>query len=110
MHGELLTPSMVGIDENGECLVGKAARERLITHPELTVEASKRRMGSRATVGLGKQVFTPVELSSLVPRHLKTDAGAFLGQPVSEAVISVPAYFNDAQQAATKVAGELAGR
>ncbi|TQV71817.1 molecular chaperone HscC [Exilibacterium tricleocarpae] len=109
VHGDLLTPSVVGVDDNGECLVGKAARERLLTHPELTVEAFKRRMGSKASVTLGKQVFTPVELSSLVLQNIKGDAEALLGQTVTEAVISVPAYFNDAQRHATKVAGELAG-
>ncbi len=107
--GELLTPSVVGVDKTGEIIVGKAARERLINHSDSTVAAFKRLMGTDHQVKLGKHQFTATELSSLVLRSLKDDAEAFLGGPVTEAVISVPAYFNDNQRHATKLAGELAG-
>jgi len=107
--GETLTPSVVGVAAGGTVLVGKAARDRLITHPNDTAAQFKRYMGSRKEFLLGGKPFLPEELSALVLRSLKEDAEAFLGGPVSEAVISVPAYFNDAQRKATKAAGQLAG-
>lgn len=107
--GEYLTPSVVSIDEDGEVLVGKAAKERLITHPERTAAAFKRAMGTGRTFSLAGREFLPEELSALVLRRLKEDAEAYLGQPVEEAVVSVPAYFTDSQRAATKRAGKLAG-
>lgn len=107
--GELLTPSVVSVDDAGEMLVGRAARERLITHPALTAAAFKRYMGSEHQAALGEHRFRPEELSALVLRSLKADAEAFLGETVVEAVITVPAYFNDAQRKATRMAGELAG-
>lgn len=107
--GELLTPSVIGIDGSGEILVGRAAKERLITCPDDTVAVFKRLMGTSHKVVIGRQTFTAVELSSLVIKSLKEDAEAFLGQPIEQAVISVPAYFNDNQRYATKKAGELAG-
>ena len=107
--GEYLTPSVVGIDENGEMLVGRTAKERLISHPENTVASFKRFMGTEKTFMLGNRRFTAADLSSMVLRQLKEDAEKYLGEPVEEAVISVPAYFNDFQRNATKMAGELAG-
>lgn len=107
--GHNLTPSAVSIDENGDLLVGLAARERQSTHPNLTASAFKRYMGSRRSTRLGKRDFLPEELSALVLRSLKADAEAFLGEAVTEAVITVPAYFNDKQRKATRRAGELAG-
>lgn len=107
--GEVLTPSCVSIDEDGTILVGRAARERLQTHPELTASAFKRHMGSNKQIRLGKRDFRAEELSALVLRSLRDDAEAALGQPVTEAIITVPAYFSDAQRKATRVAGELAG-
>lgn len=107
--GEYLTPSVIGMDENGEILVGKTAKERLISHPEYTVSSFKRFMGTEKTYLLGKKVFSPSDLSSFVLKQLKEDAEKFLGEPVREAVVSVPAYFNDFQRNATKIAGELAG-
>ena len=104
-----LTPSVVGLDDDGQVLVGQAAKERLITHPGLTAAAFKRYMGTDRVVQLGSRGFRPEELSSLVLRSLKADAEAFLGETVEEAVISVPAYFADAQRKATRTAGELAG-
>lgn len=107
--GEYLTPSVVGVDENGEILVGKTAKERLISHPEYTAAGFKRFMGTEKTYSLGGKVFSPSDLSAFVLKQLKADAESFLKQPVTEAVISVPAYFNDFQRNATKIAGELAG-
>ena len=109
VHGDNLTPSVVSVDDNGEILVGKPAKERLFTHPQLSVETFKRKMGGGGSYQLGKQKFTPVELSALVIKSLISDAQNYLGTPVTEAVISVPAYFNDIQRNATKAAGEIAG-
>lgn len=107
--GELLTPSCVSVDDDGSILVGRAARERLQTHPQHSAANFKRLMGSDKTVYLGKRAFRPEELSALVLRSLKEDVEAALGQPVTEAVITVPAYFSDAQRKATRAAGQLAG-
>ena len=107
--GELLTPSAVSIDAEGRMLVGRAARDRLVTHPENTVATFKRWMGTDRLTRLGQRNFRPEELSALVLRSLLEDARAHLGEDVREAVISVPAYFGDAQRKATRAAGELAG-
>jgi molecular chaperone HscC len=107
--GEVLTPSVVSLDDNGEVLVGRAARERLVTHPQLSAAAFKRYMGTDRKLQLGGRAFRPEELSSFVLRALKADAEALLGEPVREAVVTVPAYFNDTQRKATRIAGELAG-
>ena len=109
VFGEFLTPSVVSVDENGEVFVGRIAQERLLTHPEMTASVFKRSIGSRKTYRLGTKEFSPEELSAVVIRKLKEDAEEFLGETVDEAVISVPAYFNDTQRRATKTAGELAG-
>jgi molecular chaperone HscC len=107
--GDVLTPSCVSIDEDGSILVGRAARERLQTHPLLSTAAFKRHMGSDRQIQLGTRSFRPEELSALILRSLKEDAEAALGQPVTEAIITVPAYFSDAQRKATRAAGQLAG-
>lgn len=107
--GEVLTPSCISLDEDGTILVGRAARERLQTHPKRSVAAFKRHMGSDRQTWLGSRAFRPEELSSLILRALKEDAEAALGVPVTEAVITVPAYFSDAQRKATRAAGQLAG-
>jgi molecular chaperone HscC len=109
--GHVLTPSAVSLDEaaGGTLLVGLEARERQSTHPTTTVTAFKRYMGSSRVTRLGKREFLPEELSALVLQRLKSDAETFLGEPVTEAVITVPAYFNDKQRKATRRAGELAG-
>lgn len=107
--GQFLTPSVVGLDEQGRVLVGQAARERLHTHPHLTAALFKRYMGSATEVRLGERLFRPEELSALVLKSLKEDVERAYGEPVEEAVISVPAYFSDAQRKATRIAGELAG-
>ena len=111
--GDLLTPSAVSIDGQGHTLVGLAARERASTHPQSTALSFKRWMGTEKATLLdgptGPRSFRAEELSALVLQSLKADAEAFLGEPVSEAVITVPAYFNEAQRRATRTAGELAG-
>lgn len=107
--GEKLTPSVVSVDENGQIFVGKIAKERQITHPNDSVSLFKRNMGSKKEYKLGDKNYLPEELSSFIIRSLKEDAEKFLGEEVEEAVISVPAYFNDTQRRATKRAGELAG-
>ncbi|KPW70812.1 Chaperone protein HscC [Pseudomonas syringae pv. coriandricola] len=107
--GETLTPSVVGLDDEGHILVGKAARERLQTHPQQTTALFKRYMGSAQEIRLGAETYRPEELSSLVLKSLKADVERAFGESVTEAVISVPAYFSDAQRKATRIAGELAG-
>lgn len=107
--GDVLTPSAVAIGGQGEILTGLAARERMVTHPHLARTVFKRMMGTNARARLGRQEFTPEELSALVLRSLNADVEAFLGERVDRAVITVPAYFNDKQRKATHRAGELAG-
>ncbi|RIA19331.1 molecular chaperone HscC [Ectopseudomonas oleovorans] len=107
--GDVLTPSAVSLDEDGSILVGAAARARLTTHPLRSVAAFKRFMGSDKRFTLGDRQFTPEELSALVLGSLKADAEAYLGVPVTTAVISVPAYFSDEQRKRTVFAAELAG-
>lgn len=106
--GKLLTPSVVSI-ENDMILIGEPALNRLVTHPEYTIANFKRFMGSDKTIKLGRYSFRPEELSALILKRLKEDAEIFLGHEITEAVISVPAYFSDAQRKATKNAGKLAG-
>ncbi len=107
--GEHLTPSIVSIDEEEQIYIGRIAKEHQLTRPECTIAVFKRSMGTKKEFKIGNKTFLPEELSSFVIRSLKEDAEVFLGEPVTEAVISVPAYFNDAQRKATKRAGELAG-
>jgi molecular chaperone HscC len=107
--GNLFTPSVVGLDDHGQLVVGDIARERLHTHPQLTASLFKRYMGSARETRLGGRAYRAEELSAMLLRSLKDDAERALGEPVHEAVISVPAYFSDAQRKATRVAGELAG-
>ena len=107
--GELLTPSAVSVLDTGELVVGQAARDRLVSHPRRSAAAFKRFMGTNRTLTLGEREFRPEELSALVLRSLKADAEAWLGEPVREAVITVPAYFADSQRKATQAAAELAG-
>lgn len=107
--GEYLTPSVVSFDQDGTVYVGKVAKERLVTHPETTFSVFKRFMGTSKTYQAGRKKYTPEELSAMVLRKLKEDAEQYLGETVEEAVISVPAYFNDMARKATKNAGQLAG-
>lgn len=107
--GQYLTPSAVSVDDDGSILVGQAAKERLISHPQVSAGAFKRFMGSQKTYQLGQHTFTPEALSALVLKSLKADAEAALGESVRDAVITVPAYFNDRQRRATQIAAEMAG-
>lgn len=107
--GDFLTPSVVALDDNNEVIVGKAAKERLVTHPDKTVAQFKRFMGTRHKILLGNSTYTAEELSSFIIRKLVDDAETFLGEKVDEVIVSVPAYFNDAQRYATKLAGKFAG-
>lgn len=107
--GSHLTPSVVSIDEEGQVYVGETARERMLLHPESTASVFKRSMGTDKKYILNGKKYSAEELSSFVLRSLKEDAEVYMKEPVTEAVISVPAYFNDARRKATKRAGELAG-
>lgn len=107
--GKSLTPSVVGIDKQGDIIVGEAAKERLVTHPKSTTALFKRYMGSEHEIFLSGKKYSAIELSALVLKSLKEDAEHYLNTEVTEAIISVPAYFNDVQRKATKQAGELAG-
>ncbi|UCB32907.1 molecular chaperone DnaK (plasmid) [Duffyella gerundensis] len=108
-QGALLTPSVVGLDDQGNLITGQPALARLSTHPHLTQASFKRFMGTEATLRLGTQTFRAEELSAILLRQLKEDAERWLGQPIVDAVITVPAYFNDVQRRAVKTAGTLAG-
>ena len=107
--GENLTPSVVSVDSKGTVYVGRSAKERAMLHPLESASVFKRSMGTDREYALGDWKLRAEELSSLVLRSLKEDAEAYLGEPVTDAIISVPAYFNDLQRKATKRAGELAG-
>jgi molecular chaperone HscC len=109
VHGDVLTPSVIGLTDEGEIVVGKTAADRLVTHPERTLAAFKRAMGTDHRFELGRQKFRAEELSAILLRALVRDAEEVLGERIERAVISVPAYFNDAQRRATYLAGELAG-
>ncbi|HXB22199.1 MAG TPA: Hsp70 family protein, partial [Candidatus Solibacter sp.] len=106
--GKML-PSCVGISPNGELLVGESARNQQLIYPDRTVRSVKRKMGSMESVTLGEKTFTPQEISALVLRELAEWARRELGEPVKRAVITVPAYFSDAQRNATREAGMMAG-
>jgi molecular chaperone DnaK len=107
--GDPILPSVVGLDPQGNLLVGKPARNQYALAPERTIRSIKRMMGQETTVALGDQKYTPQEISAIILRTLKRRAETALGHPVSRAVITVPAFFNDNQRQATREAGELAG-
>src|SRR4051812_4465410 len=107
--GDPILPSFVGLSEDGKLLVGKAARNQWIIAPERTIKSIKRKMGQDVKVKLGDQEYRPQEISAMILRKLRDRASAALGKPVTKAVITVPAYFNDTQRQATREAGELAG-
>ncbi|MDX1694666.1 MAG: molecular chaperone HscC [Ketobacteraceae bacterium] len=107
--GDYLTPSVVGLDDNGQLITGQPAKDRLQTHPDLSVGNFKRYMGTPKKIRLGKAEFRIEELAGMLLKSIKQDAEEALKEPVEEAVISVPAYFNDAQRKATRLAAQLAG-
>ena len=108
-EGQRTTPSVVAFTKAGERLVGEPAKRQAVTNAPRTVTSVKRLMGSETRVPVDGKCYTPQELSALILQKLKTDAEAYLGEAVTEAVITVPAYFNDAQRQATKDAGRIAG-
>ena len=108
-EGARTTPSVVGFANNGERLVGQVAKRQAVTNPDKTIISIKRHMGKKYEVDIEGKAYTPQEISAFVLRKLKEDAEAYLGESVSQAVITVPAYFSDAQRQATKDAGKIAG-
>ena len=108
-EGARTTPSVVGFSKTGERMVGQVAKRQAITNPDRTIISIKRHMGSDFKANIGDKQYTPQEISAMVLQKLKSDAEAFLGTTVTEAVITVPAYFSDAQRQATKDAGKIAG-
>ncbi len=107
--GERIMPSVVGFSKSGERLVGRQAKRQAVLNPERTVSSIKRRMGTRDVSTIDGKDYTPEQISGMILQKLKADAEAYLGEEVKQAVITVPAYFNDAQRTATKQAGEIAG-
>ena len=108
-EGVRTTPSVVGFAKNGDRLIGDAAKRQAVTNPEKTISSIKRHMGSDYKVDIDGKSYTPQEISAMILQKLKTDGEAYLGEKITEAVITVPAYFNDAQRQATKDAGKIAG-
>ena len=108
-EGSRTTPSVVAFSKNGERMVGQVAKRQAITNPERTISSIKREMGSNYKVGIDGKDYTPQEISAMILQKLKSDAEAYLGETVTNAVITVPAYFTDAQRQATKDAGKIAG-
>jgi molecular chaperone DnaK len=108
-EGNRTTPSVVAFSKTGERMVGQVAKRQAITNPERTVSSIKREMGSDYKVDIDGKAYTPQEISAMILQKLKSDAEAYLGSPVTEAVITVPAYFTDSQRQATKDAGKIAG-
>ena len=109
-EGARTTPSVVAFSKTGERMVGQVAKRQAITNPDRTISSIKRHMGSDYKVTIDSKSYTPQEISAMILQKLKSDAEAYLGEPVTEAVITVPAYFTDAQRQATKDAGRIAGR
>ena len=107
--GARTTPSVVGFAKNGERLIGETAKRQAITNPDNTISSIKRHMGENYKVNIEGKSYSPQEISAMILQKLKADAESYLGETVSEAVITVPAYFNDAQRQATKDAGRIAG-
>ena len=108
-EGNRTTPSVVGFAKNGERLVGETAKRQAITNPDRTISSIKRHMGTDYKISIDGKDYTPQDISAMILSKLKADAEAYLGETVSEAVITVPAYFTDSQKQATKDAGKIAG-
>ena len=108
-EGNRTTPSVVAFSKSGERMIGQVAKRQAITNPERTIASIKREMGSDYRVNIDDKAYTPQEISAMILQKLKSDAESYLGTTVTEAVITVPAYFTDAQRQATKDAGKIAG-
>ncbi|MEE1028087.1 MAG: Hsp70 family protein, partial [Agathobacter sp.] len=108
-EGARTTPSIVAFTKNGERLVGEPAKRQAVTNAEKTISSIKRHMGDDYKVSIDDKQYSPQQISAMVLQKLKADAEGYLGESVTEAVITVPAYFNDAQRQATKDAGKIAG-
>src|SRR5881296_3842108 len=108
-EGSRTTPSVVAFAKNGEVLVGEVAKRQAVTNPDRTIRSVKRHMGTDWKIDIDGKDFTPQQISAFVLQKLKRDAESYLGETVTDAVVTVPAYFNDAQRQATKEAGEIAG-
>jgi molecular chaperone DnaK len=108
-EGDRTTPSVVGFAKNGERLVGKVAKHQAVSNPDKTISSIKRHMGSDYKVDIDGKKYTPQEISAMILQKLKADAEGYLGEKITEAVITVPAYFTDSQRQATKDAGQIAG-
>jgi len=108
-EGSRLTPSVVAFTKDGQLLVGEPAKRQAIVNAERTIKSIKRHMGTNYKVKIDDKEYTPQEISAMILRKLKKDAEAYLGEPIEKAVITVPAYFSDAQRQATKDAGAIAG-
>jgi len=109
-EGSRLTPSVVGFTKTGERLVGQLAKRQAVSNPERTFASIKRHMGEASyTISVDDKKYTPQEISAMILQKLKADAEAYLGETVTQAVVTVPAYFNDSQRQATKDAGKIAG-
>ena len=108
-EGARTTPSVVGFSRDGERLVGQITKRQAVTNPDRTISSIKREMGTNYKVSIGDKDYSPQEISAMILGKLKADAEAYLGQPVTQAVITVPAYFSDSQRQATKDAGKIAG-
>ncbi|MBO5244819.1 MAG: Hsp70 family protein, partial [Selenomonadales bacterium] len=108
-EGSRITPSVVGFSKSGERLVGQLAKRQAVSNPDRTISSIKREMGTSYKVAIEDKSYSPQEISAMVLQKLKADAEAYLGTTVTQAVITVPAYFNDSQRQATKDAGKIAG-
>ncbi|WP_303864133.1 Hsp70 family protein, partial [Alkalibaculum bacchi] len=108
-EGDRTTPSVVAFSKDGERLIGQVAKRQAVTNPEKTIASIKRHMGTDYKVNIDATQYTPQQISAMVLQKLKSDAEAYLGETVTKAVITVPAYFSDSQRQATKDAGKIAG-
>jgi molecular chaperone DnaK len=108
-NNKKILPSFVGIDDQGDILVGEPARNQYLVYPERTIKSIKRLMGQDTQVNLAGHAYAPQEISAIILKRLKAIAEQYVGQAVTKAVITVPAYFSDAQRQATREAGEIAG-
>jgi molecular chaperone DnaK len=108
-EGGRTTPSVVAVSKTGEWLVGQVAKRQAVTNPDNTVASIKRKMGTTEKVKLADKEYSPQEISAKILQKMKADAEEYLGEKITDAVVTVPAYFNDSQRTATKEAGRIAG-